>query len=132
MSNQFESRIPLDTTTEWIETINRRREYVAQQAEEKRQQEARKREEALQKKAEREESEARQCEEELAIKDQRRHRNKINLCLVIIVLMLLLSVGSFALQYAGYLPFPWSIVITGVFSSIAAFCTGVIWEACRK
>ena len=123
---------PLDATTEWIGVINRRREAEALQAEEERQKAARDREEALKKKAAIAEEEARQLAEQLAVTAQKRHRNKIVLCLVGIVLMLLLSGGSFALQYLGYVQFPWSVVITGAFCAVAAFFAGIVWEACRK
>lgn len=123
---------PLDETTEWIEVINRRRDEERKKAEERRQEAAKYRAEFFKQKEAEAEEEARQYAQMMAVMAQRRHRNKIILCLSGIVLMLLLSGGSFALQYAGYLKFPWSIVITGAFCAVAAFFAGIVWESCRE
>lgn len=123
---------PLDESTEWIGVINRKRETEKQQAEEARQRAIKDREESLKRKAAYAEEEARQYAEMLAVAAQKKHRNKIILCLAGIVLMLLMSGGSFVLQYMGFVRFPWSLVITGVFCAVAAFFAGVVWESCRK
>ncbi len=123
---------PLDATTEWIGVINRRREEEREQAEEAERRSAQIREEELKRKAARAEEEKRQFAEQLAVTAQKKHRNKIIFCLAGIVLMLLLSGGSFALQHIGYAKFPWSIVITSVFCAVAAFFAGIVWEAARK
>ena len=122
---------PLDSTTEWIDVIERRREAEKKQLEEDRKQAAMNREAELKRKAIAAEEEAKKYEQLLAAKAKRRHRNKIIFCLLGIVLMLILSGGSFVLQYFGYLQFPLSIVITGVFCAVAAFFAGIVWESCR-
>ncbi len=123
---------PLDSTTEWIDVIERRREAEKKQLEEDRKQAAMNREAELKRKAIAAEEEAKKYAQLLAAKAKRRHRNKIIFCLLGIVLMLILSGGSFVLQYFGYLQFPLSIVITGVFCVVAAFFCGVVWECCRN
>lgn len=123
---------PLDDHTEWTDVINRAREAERQREEESRQKAAEEREYALKRKAAFAEEEARRYAEQLAAEAEKKHRMKIIGCLCGIVLMLILSGGSFALQYEGYIKFPWPIVITAVFCSVAAFFSGIVWEACRK
>lgn len=123
---------PLDDHTEWTEVIDRKREAERQQEEEARQRSAEEREYALKRKAALAEEEAQRYAEQLATMAEKKHRVKIIGCLCGIVLMLILSGGAFVLQYAGYIKFPWSIVITAVFSSVAAFFCGIVWEGYRR
>ena len=124
--------IPLDETTEWSAVIDKKIEAEKRKAEEERQLDA---ERIAQERREAEEAAKEreyQAEAERARKAVQRHHRKVIGCFTCIVAMIVLSGASFALQYAGYIKFPWSIVITGSFGAVAAFFAGIVWETCSK